>query len=122
LEELWISGNQIATFEDIEPLKVAAAAGIQSLDTIYLEYNPVAQEFEYRKRLKEYMPNLSQIDATMIGGIATAVTGMLGARPSAAMVATGVGAQPPAALTARMSPEQLQQAVLDRARQQAMAK
>jgi Leucine Rich repeats (2 copies)/Leucine Rich repeat len=118
LEELWISGNKIATFQDIEPLKEAAAAGIQSLDTVYLEYNPVADDFEYRQRLKAYIPNLSQIDATLIGGVATAVIGMVGTKSSAASVPSGMGAQPSAAMMAKLTPEQLQQAALDRARQQ----
>ena len=66
LEELWISGNNIESFEAVEPLRNAPA---QKLDTIYLEYNPVAKEFEYRKRVAEYIPSLSQIDATLIGGL-----------------------------------------------------
>ncbi len=104
LEELWISGNEISTFEDVEPLKEAASSGIQSLDTIYLEYNPVASEFEYRKRLKEWIPSLNQIDATLIAGIAT-------------------GGPPPKAVTPMMmTPEQLQQAVFDRARQESESK
>jgi Leucine-rich repeat (LRR) protein len=111
LEELWISGNQIATLDDIIPLKEAAEAGTQALDTVYLEYNPVAAEFEYRKRLKEWIPNLSQIDATMIGAISFANAGGM-ARPTAAS----------AAATRMMTPEQLQQAIIDRARQEADSK
>lgn len=68
LEELWISGNKIATFADVEPL---SALGKHTLDTVYLEYNPVADEFEYRKKLAEMIPSLKQIDATLIGGLAT---------------------------------------------------
>jgi protein phosphatase 1 regulatory subunit 7 len=115
LEELWISGNKISTFEDIEPLKEASAAGIQSLETIYLEYNPVADEFEYRKRVKEYIPSLTQIDAALIGGLATAMTGRTGTLPSSSALAA---ATTPAMTAKHMTPEQLQQAVLDRARQQ----
>ena len=118
LEELWISGNKISTFEDIEPLKEAAAAGIQSLETVYLEYNPVADEFEYRKRVKEYIPNLTQIDAALIGGLATAVMGRVGGRPSSSLAAGTVTTTPAIATAKNMTPEQLQQAVLDRARQQ----
>ena len=110
LEELWISGNQISTFDDILPLKESAEAGIQSLDTVYLEYNPVASEFEYRKRLKGWIPSLSQIDATMIGTSAF----------SSLAAGTGGDARPTAAATVRaMTPEQLQQAVIDRARREA---
>lgn len=104
LDELWISGNQISSFEDVEPLKEAAAAGVQSLDTIYLEYNPVASEFEYRKRLKEWIPSLNQIDATLIAGIPTG----------------GPPPQPVTPLT--MTPEQLQLAAIERARQETEAR
>lgn len=67
LEELWLSGNKIASFTDVQPL---SALGKHNLDTVYLEYNPVADEFEYRKKLAEMIPSLKQIDATMIGGLA----------------------------------------------------
>jgi protein phosphatase 1 regulatory subunit 7 len=70
VEELWLSGNEIANLDGVEPLKEAAAAGKQSLETLYLEYNPVASEFEYRKRLAEWMPSLTQIDANLVGGLA----------------------------------------------------
>jgi len=65
LTDLWISGNDIKTFEDVEPLRSLA-----ELDTVYLEYNPVASEFEYRKKLAEMVPSLTQIDADLIGGLA----------------------------------------------------
>jgi len=64
LSELWISGNDIKAFEDVEPI-----AGLE-LEGIYLEYNPVDKEFEYRKKLKEMIPSLNQIDANLIGGLA----------------------------------------------------
>lgn len=67
LEELWLSGNKIATFDDVQPL---SALGQHNLDTIYLEYNPVADEFQYRKKVAEIIPSLKQIDANMIGGLA----------------------------------------------------
>lgn len=64
LTELWISGNDINTFEDIHSL-----SRLVNLEGIYLEYNPVASEFEYRKKLAELIPSLNQIDANMIGGL-----------------------------------------------------
>ena len=70
LEELWISGNQVSGWEDVKPLQEAALAGKQSLETVYLEHNPVASEFEYRKKLAEMLPSLNQIDANLIGGLA----------------------------------------------------
>lgn len=111
LEELWISGNQISTFEDVYSLKESSEAGIQSLDTIYLEYNPIASEFEYRKRLKEWVPSLSQIDATMIGGLGDAAASI----PNIGL------SRPTSATAATLTPEQLQQAVLDRAKNEALA-
>lgn len=64
LSDLWISGNDIKTFDDIEPLR-----NLTELDSVYLEYNPVASDFEYRKKVAELVPSLSQIDANMIGGL-----------------------------------------------------
>mmetsp|Transcript_10528 Transcript_10528/g.15910 ORF Transcript_10528/g.15910 Transcript_10528/m.15910 type:complete len:504 (+) Transcript_10528:171-1682(+) len=64
LNELWISGNDIKTFDDVEYIR-----SLVELDGVYLEYNPVASDFEYRKKLVEIVPNLTQIDATMVGGI-----------------------------------------------------
>lgn len=63
LTDLWISGNDIKTYDDIEHLR-----GLTQLDAVYLEYNPVASEFEYRKKLAELAPSLMQIDADMIKG------------------------------------------------------
>mmetsp|Transcript_11917 Transcript_11917/g.19748 ORF Transcript_11917/g.19748 Transcript_11917/m.19748 type:complete len:439 (-) Transcript_11917:56-1372(-) len=65
LEELWLSGNKITTFDGIAP-----SGALTSLDTVYLEYNPVADDFEYRKKVKELIPCLKQIDATLIAGLA----------------------------------------------------
>lgn len=63
LVDLWISGNDIKTFDDVEDLR-----GLTMLDSVYLEYNPLDKEFEYRKRLAEMIPSLTQIDANKIGG------------------------------------------------------
>lgn len=70
IDEIWLSGNNISTWEAIEPFKKACEEGKQKMDTLYLEYNPIASEFEYRKRLAEWIPTLKQIDATLIGGLA----------------------------------------------------
>jgi protein phosphatase 1 regulatory subunit 7 len=61
LDELWLSGNKIATFDDIQAL-----SALPSLDTIYLEYNPLQEDPLYRKKIHEVMPCLKQIDANMI--------------------------------------------------------
>ena len=36
-----------------------------SLATVYLEYNPVAKDPQYRRKLKLACPTLTQIDATL---------------------------------------------------------
>lgn len=63
LEELWMSGNQISSFESVAHI---GGGTLSCLEGIYLEYNPVAEEFEYRKKLKEMIPSLRQIDADAI--------------------------------------------------------
>ncbi|VEU37061.1 unnamed protein product [Pseudo-nitzschia multistriata] len=69
LEELWLSGNAIENFEAVYPLKEASdRKHLPLLETLYLEYNPVGKEFEYRKKLAEFIPSLDQIDATKIRG------------------------------------------------------
>jgi len=70
LTDLWISGNDIKTYDDVEHLR-----GLTALDTVYLEYNPVASEFEYRMKLAEIVPSLAQIDANMIRGHGNATAG-----------------------------------------------
>mmetsp|Transcript_342 Transcript_342/g.483 ORF Transcript_342/g.483 Transcript_342/m.483 type:complete len:400 (+) Transcript_342:101-1300(+) len=64
LDELWLSGNKIDSFDHISPLSTLPA-----LDTVYLEYNPVASDFEYRKKVKALIPSLNQIDADLIAGL-----------------------------------------------------
>jgi len=61
LDELWISGNCIATMDDVQSL-----TDIKELDTIYLEFNDCQKDPLYRKKLSELMPNLEQIDADPI--------------------------------------------------------
>lgn len=63
LEELWLSTNDIANFEDgVHPLE-----SLTNLEGIYMEYNPIASQFDYRTTLSKVVPNLTQIDATMVG-------------------------------------------------------
>ena len=106
LEELWLSGNKIATFDHVQPLN---NLGQHILDTIYLEYNPVADEFEYRKKVAEMIPSLKQIDANLIGGLATQ-----GMQPG---IRSGGPAQ-----TAAEEMRRLQDAAIERAKEQAQGK
>jgi protein phosphatase 1 regulatory subunit 7 len=77
LDELWVSGNQISTFDEVQHLH-----NMPSLNTIYLEYNPI-QDLDplYRKHLAEIIPCLQQIDANLIGS-----SGTSGAHTSNAMI------------------------------------
>ena len=60
IDEFWISCNGITSFDQIIPLQKVAS---ECLKTIYLEQNPISTDFEYRKRLAEMFPTLTQIDA-----------------------------------------------------------
>lgn len=60
LEDLWLNDNGIASFEDVEKLVPLAACALR---TLYLERNPLASDFEYRKKLETLLPQLDQIDA-----------------------------------------------------------
>lgn len=60
LEDLWLNDNRIASFADVENLVPMAAAALR---TLYLERNPIATDFEYRKKIEVLMPQLEQIDA-----------------------------------------------------------
>jgi protein phosphatase 1 regulatory subunit 7 len=60
LTEFWASGNQIASFEQIEAL-----ANAKAIETVYFELNPIASDPQYRSRLSLALPSLSQIDATL---------------------------------------------------------
>mmetsp|Transcript_20308 Transcript_20308/g.29903 ORF Transcript_20308/g.29903 Transcript_20308/m.29903 type:complete len:420 (+) Transcript_20308:127-1386(+) len=71
LEELWLSSNDIKTFDDVEPIAILGSRDGACLEGIYLEYNPVSKEFDYRKRIAAMLPSLNQIDADWIGGIAS---------------------------------------------------
>ena len=66
LEELWLSGNRVSSWAD----EVDGLVTLVNLETIYLEYNPIAKSDPlYRKHLAELFQGgkLSQIDADPIG-------------------------------------------------------
>ena len=67
LSALWVSSNNIAKFEDIEPISGLGTRDGACLTEVYMEHNPVYEDFEYRKRLKDIIPSLVQIDANVIG-------------------------------------------------------
>jgi protein phosphatase 1 regulatory subunit 7 len=102
LEELWLSGNEIETFDDV---KCLASLG-QTLDTIYLEYNPLQKDPLYRKKLHELIPSLSQIDANLIHGLQQLSNG----------VSASVSDKP--VVTEEQRIKQLQDAVVARAKEE----
>ena len=105
LEDIWLSGNDIKDFDAVHPLKEASDRNhIPKLETVYLEYNPVANDFQYRQKLAEFVPTLKQIDATMIRGY--------GSVPVPPASATGANV----ATEERL--RQLQETAIQRAKQQ----
>ena len=61
LEELWMSGSLLESFESLAPL-----GALPRLSCLYLEHSPVARDFEYRLRLTRMLPALQQLDATPV--------------------------------------------------------
>ncbi|KAJ2838536.1 Protein phosphatase 1 regulatory subunit 7, partial [Coemansia sp. 'formosensis'] len=63
LEDLWASGNQLASFENVE----RACGPLAALRTVYLEFNPLqrAQPASYRRKVMLALPQVTQIDATL---------------------------------------------------------
>jgi hypothetical protein len=75
LEELWLSSNDIKDFQAVEYITETTDRK-NFLQGIYLEFNPVAQEFEYRKRLAQLIgPTLETIDGIRITGYKSQNTG-----------------------------------------------
>ncbi|KCV67850.1 hypothetical protein H696_05581 [Fonticula alba] len=60
LQELWANGNQISDFRDVERY---ISPSKDSLQTIYLEHNPLRADPQYHLKLKILFPGLTQIDA-----------------------------------------------------------
>ena len=58
LTDLWANGNLVADFDDLNGL-----TQLTSLDTLYLEHNPLAKDFEYRLRIARLLNSLTQLDA-----------------------------------------------------------
>lgn len=67
LTALWISSNDIATFEDLDSLAALGTRKGACLEEIYLEHNPIYKDADYRTKLKDMIPSLKQIDPDMIG-------------------------------------------------------
>uniref|UniRef100_A0A0M3IT51 Protein phosphatase 1 regulatory subunit 22 n=1 Tax=Ascaris lumbricoides TaxID=6252 RepID=A0A0M3IT51_ASCLU len=62
LEDLWLNDNEIADWNE-----VAKLGKMKSLNTIYLERNPIYKSdvSGYRRKVMLNMPSVKQIDATL---------------------------------------------------------
>ncbi|XP_077228552.1 protein phosphatase 1 regulatory inhibitor subunit PPP1R7 homolog [Tasmannia lanceolata] len=60
LEDLWLNDNQIASLDGID---LAVAGAREKLSAIYLERNPCAKLPNYATILRNFFPNLQQIDS-----------------------------------------------------------
>ena len=64
LQELWASNNQLTSFQEIEK----ELKDKRDLETVYFEGNPIQSDAgaTYRLKLKTLLPQIKQIDATMV--------------------------------------------------------
>lgn len=58
---LQMNDNQIENWSDLDELKNA-----KSLETVYLERNPLQKDPQYRRKIMLALPSVRQIDATFI--------------------------------------------------------
>ena len=61
LEDLWLNGNPIASYDAITGLSQATA-----LQTLYLEHSPLARDFQYGMRVPQVCTSLTQLDANPV--------------------------------------------------------
>lgn len=64
LQDLWLNDNAIPSLEGLQD---ALADQRESLTTIYLENNPAAAAPGYKQRVLALFPNLTQLDADVLG-------------------------------------------------------
>ncbi|VDO29094.1 unnamed protein product [Heligmosomoides polygyrus] len=62
LSDFWANDNQISSWAEIEKLR-----GLEKLDTVYLERNPIYTDDRtgYRRKVMLALGQVKQIDATM---------------------------------------------------------
>ncbi|KAF5195892.1 phosphatase 1 regulatory subunit [Thalictrum thalictroides] len=60
LEDLWLNDNQI---ESLDGFDLVVSGSKDKLTTIYLEHNPCAKSSNYKDTLRQFFPNLEQIDS-----------------------------------------------------------
>ena len=61
LSELWMNGSKFSKFDELTPL-----LSLKALTCIYLEFSPIASDYEYRMRITAMLPSLVQLDATFV--------------------------------------------------------
>ncbi|KNC47683.1 protein phosphatase 1 regulatory subunit 7 [Thecamonas trahens ATCC 50062] len=61
LTEFWMNHNTVSDWADVEVLKDAP-----QLETVYFEGNPIAEHPRYRAIMADTLPQIKQIDATLI--------------------------------------------------------
>ncbi|XP_033085408.1 protein phosphatase 1 regulatory subunit 7 isoform X8 [Trachypithecus francoisi] len=61
LQEFWMNDNLLESWSDLDELK-----GARSLETVYLERNPLQKDPQYRRKVMLALPSVRQIDATFV--------------------------------------------------------
>ncbi|XP_034498631.1 protein phosphatase 1 regulatory subunit 7 [Ailuropoda melanoleuca] len=61
LQEFWMNDNLLESWSDLDELKAA-----KSLETVYLERNPLQKDPQYRRKIMLALPTVRQIDATFV--------------------------------------------------------
>ncbi|XDA69656.1 hypothetical protein R6Z07F_000028 [Ovis aries] len=61
LQEFWMNDNLLDCWSDLDELK-----GARSLETVYLERNPLQRDPQYRRKVMLALPSVRQIDATFV--------------------------------------------------------
>jgi hypothetical protein len=116
LDELWLSGNEISSMDDVQCLEPLG----KSLDTIYLEYNPLqANDPLYRKRIAALLPSLTQIDANQIQQVGYNNVPSVAATTASAQAATKT--KPSVYETDEVKAKRLQDEAIERARRETLA-
>jgi protein phosphatase 1 regulatory subunit 7 len=61
IEELWMTSSKLSSFEQLLPLQ-----SLNGIECLYLEHSPIANDYEYRKKITNMLPSLVQLDATEV--------------------------------------------------------
>ncbi|CAN8075178.1 unnamed protein product [Agarophyton chilense] len=65
LKEFWVNGNKLGSLEELALLE-----GCEELETVYLEFNPLASDPQYRRKALNILPSsLEQLDALLVSDV-----------------------------------------------------